>query len=327
MEHLWTAIKYTALRISKLLPMWIRKTRYPSKNASTNWRRGSGASGQVQNKLHNNTHASKTDYDAPKQKGGEGVIRRKHHYRNIAQACRNRKSKLSWNWNRRVTWRATRRASTGTLAARRRTKDITGSLLTQDVKKADTLCAFFTSVSTGKIRLPGFLCLVAGEKFHLQQQRKIKVGTTCTNRTHKKKSMGPDGMPQGVHWEIRPKSSQGRSLPSLKKHRNLVRSPMIGKRQMSHLSSKRGRKRIQLKANQTHLSPWKCYRTNSPRNGDWDQPQWTDSTQLPSMMRWLVLRQGEQWHVVYFTFNKVFNKVSPSILERFELDGVGVTGG
>lgn len=75
--------------------MQIRELRYPPKNASTNWRGGSGASGWVQNKLHNNTDASKTDYDAPKWKCVEGVIRRKHHYRNIAQACRNGNSKLS----------------------------------------------------------------------------------------------------------------------------------------------------------------------------------------------------------------------------------------
>ncbi|KAK4820803.1 LOW QUALITY PROTEIN: hypothetical protein QYF61_006928 [Mycteria americana] len=49
----------------------------------------------------------------------------------------------------------------GTLAAKMRTKDIMGNLLTQDMKRADVLSAFFTLVFTGKIRLPGFLCLVA----------------------------------------------------------------------------------------------------------------------------------------------------------------------
>lgn len=174
----------------------------------------------------------------------EGVIREKHHYRSIAQACKNGKSKLSQNCNWWVMWKATGRASTSTQVAKRRTGDTMGNLLTWDMERADVLCAFYTLVFTGKTKLAVPL---AGGKFYLQQQRKLKVPTSV-KWTRTKMSVGPDGMLQSVHWETRPKAPQGCSQSSLKILSNLLRPR---KKQMSHLCSKRARKRIQITKGQS----------------------------------------------------------------------------
>lgn len=100
--------------------------------------------------------------------------------------------------------------------------------------------ALFTLVFTGKIRLPGFLCLVAGEKFYLNQQRKIKVRKLDTYKTID----GPRW--DGSECTLRDTDKVTARLLSnaFEKAQQSGKEPMPGKRQMSHLSSKRGRKRF-----------------------------------------------------------------------------------
>lgn len=98
--------------------------------------------------------------------------------------------------------------------------------------------ALFTLVFTGKIRLPGFLCLVAGEKFYLQQQRKIDVRILDTY----KNIDGPTW--DGSECTLRDTAKVTARLLSntFEKARQSGKDPKAGKRQMSHLSSKKGRK-------------------------------------------------------------------------------------
>lgn len=60
----------------------------------------------------------------------------------------------------------------------------------------------------------------------------------------------------------------GCSLSPLRKHRNLVKSLSQGKKGKCYTCLQNAEERgfRKLRANQLHISPWKCYRTNSPRN-------------------------------------------------------------
>lgn len=161
----------------------------------------------------------------------------------------NAKSKLSWNWNWWVMWTAMRRAFTGTLQPKwepRISRELTDI---EHEKGSSTQCllhlglhwqdqAFWVSVPSGRWEVLPTTAEEDLSRDHL------------ANLTHTKKSMGPGGVLQSVRWETRPKSSQGFSPSCLKKHGNLVRSPWQ-ERQMSHLFSKRGRKRIQITKGQS----------------------------------------------------------------------------
>lgn len=166
------------------------------------------------------------------------------------------------NGNWWVMWKVTRRAFTGTVATRGRASDIVGNSLTQGVHRADALSAFFISVFTGKVRLPELPCLVEGEMFYLQQQN-IRVGTTYTNCTHTRVD-GTRWVPS--EWTLR---NQVKAIPRLLSVISAIWwGPHHKKKGKCHTCLQRAEERgwRKLRANQPHLSPWKCYRTNSPRN-------------------------------------------------------------
>lgn len=110
------------------------------------------------------------------------------------------------------------------------------------MRRADVLRAFFSLVFTDKIRLPGFLCPVAGEKLEAEEDQ--SRDHLCKLDTHK----NVDG-PRWNASDCTPGNQakvMARLLSIFEKAWQSGKVLMTAKRQMSHLSSKRGRKRIQL---------------------------------------------------------------------------------
>lgn len=113
-----------------------------------------------------------------------------------------------------------KRASTCTSENKGRPKDITSSLVTQELERDDV---FIPSLPWSLLKGSLNLCLVAREKFYLQLQRKIKVGTLYANWTYTEMSVASDAF---LHNQRSgPMSSQAYSPSPLKKYGYLVEIP------------------------------------------------------------------------------------------------------
>lgn len=112
------------------------------------------------------------------------------------------------------------RASTCTSENKGRPKDITSSLVTQELERDDV---FIPSLPWSLLKGSLNLCLVAHEKFYLQLQRKIKVGILYANWTYTEMSVASDAF---LHNQRSgPMSSQAYSPSPLKKYGYLVEIP------------------------------------------------------------------------------------------------------
>lgn len=169
------------------------------------------------------------------------------------------------NWSWWVMWKVSRRSSTGAVASKGRSSDIVGSSWHRTCK------GLMLSVPSS----PWYLLQGQDSWASIPTERwdvlPITVEHQSRDPSHKldttKELMGPDGILQSGHWETRPKPWEGCSLSSLRKHSNLLRSQHKKKGKCQTCLQKAEERGFRkLRANQPHLSPWKYYRTNSPRN-------------------------------------------------------------